>query len=165
MDSGPDFSPPTISNVKSKIKNDILQIVRAYCQVMFKHPHLSNELNDSLLVSPMPPRKDGGRRLWSTTTSSDGVLTRLRRISFTFFPLESAGREGLTSEDNVDKASEIASGPWVTPVEGRSPSLAAAEVWSSLMPESYRWRETPFSISTVPETVLLSEETQIRIYI
>lgn len=90
-------------------------------------------------------------------TSSDGALTRLRRISFTFLPFESAGREGLTSEDSVDKASEMASGPCVTPVDDRSPSLAAAEVWSSPMPESYRRRETPFSASSPAETAPLSK--------
>lgn len=106
-------------------------------------------------MSPMLPRKDSGSRFGSTVTSSEGGLTRLRRISFTFFPFESAGREGLTSEDKVDRASEMASGPWVTPVDERSPSLAAVEVWSSPMPESYRRMDTPFSTS--PEMVLLSK--------
>lgn len=73
--------------------------------------HLSNERNDSLVMSAIFPRKDGGSRFGSTVTSADGGLTRLRRISFTFFPFESAGREGLTSEDKVDRASEMASGP------------------------------------------------------
>lgn len=117
--------------------------------------HLSKERNDSLVMSPIFPRKDGGSRLGSTVTSSEGGLTRLRRISFTFFPFESAGREGLTSEDKVDKASEMASGPWVTPADDRSPSLAAVEVWSSPMPESYRRMDTSFPTS--PEIVLLSK--------
>lgn len=118
--------------------------------------HLSKERNDSLLTSPILPRKDGGSRLGSTVRSSDGGLTRLRRISFTFFPFESAGREGLTSEDKVDRASEMASGPWVTLADDRSASLAAVEVWSSPMPESYRRMDTPFSTS--PEMVLLSRK-------
>lgn len=82
------------------------------------------------------PRKEGGSRPESTVTSSDDVLTRLRKMSLTFLPLESAVIEGLTSDDSVDRASEMASGPCVTPADDRSPSLAAADVWSSPMPES-----------------------------
>lgn len=121
--------------------------------------HLSNELYCSLAASPILPTNDGGSRLGSTMTSS-GLLTRLRRISFTFLPFESAGWEGLTSDDSVDKASETASGPWVTPEDDRSASLAAVEVWSSPMPESYRRRDTPFSTSSPPEMAPLSKETQ-----
>lgn len=127
-------------------------------------PYLSNERNwsdDSLAASPTHPRNAGGSRLGSTMISSAGVLTRLRRISFTFLPFESAGWEGLTSEDSVDKASEMASGPWVMPEDDRSASLAAVEVWSSPMPESYRRRETPFSTSSPPEMAPLSKKTQI----
>lgn len=80
-------------------------------------------------------------------------------MSFTFLPFDSADRAGLTSDDSVDKASEIASGPWVPPDDDRSASLAAVEVWSSPIPESYRRSEKPFSASVLPETVTLSMNT------
>ncbi|TNN89573.1 hypothetical protein EYF80_000176 [Liparis tanakae] len=94
--------------------------------------------------------------------TSAGELTRLRRMSFTLLPFESAGSDGLTSEDRVDRASEMASGPWVTAEDDRSASLAAVEVWSSPMPESYRRRETPFSTSSPAEMAPLSKKTPIR---
>lgn len=77
------------------------------------HPHLSKERNcgdGSLAASLTLPRNAGGNRLGSTTISSVGALTRLRRMSFTFLPFESADIAGLTSDDSVDKASEMASG-------------------------------------------------------
>lgn len=74
------------------------------------------------------PRKEGGNRPGSTIMSSAGVLTRLRRMSFTFLPLVSTGMAVLTSDDSVDRASDMASGPCVTPADDRSPSLAAADV-------------------------------------
>lgn len=145
----------TITKPESRKSDSVLRHMCIISWRVHLSSHLSKERKDSLVTSPMLPRKDGGSRFGSTVTSSDGWLTRLRRISFTFFPFESAGREGLTSDDKVDRASEMASGPWVMPLDDRSPSLAAVEVWSSPMPESYRRMDTPFSTS--PEIVLLSE--------
>lgn len=159
------FSPTNTKVQSRKTALPINMVVYVCVKPCFNlSPHLSNERNcidDSLAASPTLPRKAGGSRLGSTMISSAGVLTRLRRMSFTFLPFESVGRAGLTSDDSVDKASEMASGPWATPEDDRSASLAAVEVWSSPMPESYRRRETPFSTSSPPEMAPLSKKTHI----
>lgn len=127
--------------------------------------YLSKDLNCtgcSAVRSPSAPRQGGGRRAGSTVTPSAGMLTKLRRMSFTLTFFET-GTDGaallsnsfppflfswdlLTSKERVHSTSLIASGPALT-LRG-----ATEDATSVLLP-------TPAAVSSpMPESLLRADD-------